>query len=106
MISSRRDATIRAFRDSWPLSALLAAVYAFLATAIITNFDFRLLAPEDYGLVFNDMAQRLLRLDWAIDREVIGLAARTRAAKAGRGDGEVKGSGLCRRARHRTSPRI
>jgi hypothetical protein len=50
---------------------VLTACYALIATAFLTNFDFRMVAPERFGLVFNDMAERLLNLDWTISAGII-----------------------------------
>ncbi len=49
----------------------LTAAYALIAAALLTNGDFRLFAPEPFGMVFNDMALRLARGDWSIDPAII-----------------------------------
>jgi hypothetical protein len=43
--------------------------------ALITNFSFSLVGPEKLGLVYNDMARRLLHLDWTIDPDLISFEA-------------------------------
>ena len=53
--------------------AFITGAYAILATALLTNFDFNLFGAEKYGLLFNDMAQRLLHLDWTIDPKIIDI---------------------------------
>ena len=54
---------------------LLTGAYSVVAILVITNFDFRLIAPEKLSLVFNDMARRLLAWDFTIDPAVIQYEA-------------------------------
>jgi len=42
-----------------------------IATSLLTNFDFRMFAPERFGQVFNDMAEHLVHFDWTIDPGII-----------------------------------
>jgi hypothetical protein len=58
-----------------PLRQALILSFASLlwSTALITNFSFILAGPEKLGLVFNDMAVRLLHLDMTIDPRLISF---------------------------------
>ena len=61
----------RGFREALALSL----VSLLWSTALITNFGFDLISPEKFGMVFNDMAQRLLRGDMTIDSHLIDFEA-------------------------------
>jgi hypothetical protein len=54
-------------RAAW----IISAVSLLWGIALITNFDFNLIESEKFALVYNDMAQRLLRLDMTIDPNLI-----------------------------------
>jgi hypothetical protein len=57
------------------LALTLSLISLLWSTALITNFSFELIGPEKLGLVFNDMASRLLHLDWTIDPDLISFEA-------------------------------
>ncbi len=54
---------------------LLTCLYGVLAAALLTNFDFNPFAPEKIGLVFNDMARRLLAWDFTSDPAIVAYEA-------------------------------
>jgi hypothetical protein len=54
---------------------MLTAIYLVCAAALLTNFDLQPFASEKIGLVFNDMARRLLHRDFSIDPKIISYEA-------------------------------
>ena len=68
-------------RDAWTrlcsrrTAILLTAAYLVGAALLLTNFDLRFFAPEKLGLVFDDMAARLLHWDFTISPAAIQFEA-------------------------------
>lgn len=54
---------------------LLSGLYGLWAWALLTNFDLRAVAPEKLGLVFPDMARRMLSWDFSISPNAISFEA-------------------------------
>ncbi len=61
---------------------LLSLVSLVWSAALLTNFGFALAGPEKLGLVFNDMAARLLQLDMSADPNLISFEAFVRNGRA------------------------
>lgn len=73
---TRSDTGFAAARLSTRRTAvLLTACYLVGAALVLTNFDLRPFAPEKLGLVFNDMAGRLLHWDFTISPSAIQFEA-------------------------------
>lgn len=82
--TSRLAATVADPPRTWPrppallsrrAAILLTAIYAVWAALLLTNFDLQPLAHETFGLVFNDVARRLMRWDFTVSRDIISFEA-------------------------------
>jgi hypothetical protein len=54
---------------------ILSLMSLLWSAALITDFGFQLMGPDKFGLVFNDLARRLMRGDMTIDPNVITYEA-------------------------------
>jgi hypothetical protein len=57
------------------LAIVLSLVSLLWSAALITDFSFQLMGPDKFGLVFNDLARRLMRGDMTINPDLITYEA-------------------------------